>query len=349
MLRLEYKDDSLGHSAVASFSRLVGFAAISTYFLIVLGSAVRATQSGLACPDWPLCFSSMVPEFDFQIFMEWIHRVFAGAVCLFYGLIMWRFFRSKKLRSLFLGQVLLAFALLVVQVILGGLTVLQLLEPKIVSMHLMNALLFLGILSWMHVKAEHHSKLVQPESWRIPPVIKRSLFALSILIFMQIFLGGMVSTTHSGLVCADFPTCHGRWFSDFAFPEWLQMGHRYFAYIIAAAVFALAMFSTGLKLPPRSKRAVRWLPVLVILQIVLGVTNVLWFVPVSVTVAHLANAVLMLIFSWTAGVELMMIRIQYPSEGLIKRSLQSYEGDLRAGISNASSTDPKKAEPVGVS
>ena len=57
----------------------VGLAAV-TYVLIVLGALVRAHGAGLSCPDWPLCFGEVIPEFDFKIAFEWGHRVLAGSV-----------------------------------------------------------------------------------------------------------------------------------------------------------------------------------------------------------------------------------------------------------------------------
>ena len=53
-----------------------------TYVLLVFGSAVRVHGAGLACPDWPLCFGEVIPALDFQVFMEWGHRVLAGLVSL---------------------------------------------------------------------------------------------------------------------------------------------------------------------------------------------------------------------------------------------------------------------------
>src|SRR4051794_12103686 len=51
-----------------------------TYGLLVFGASVRVHGAGLACPDWPLCLGRVVPELDFQVFMEWGHRALASMV-----------------------------------------------------------------------------------------------------------------------------------------------------------------------------------------------------------------------------------------------------------------------------
>ena len=69
----------------ANLSRLSrGFAVLAalTFCLIVVGALVRANGAGLACPDWPLCFGEVIPQFDLKVAFEWGHRVFASFVSL---------------------------------------------------------------------------------------------------------------------------------------------------------------------------------------------------------------------------------------------------------------------------
>lgn len=125
--------------------RLVWKLCIATLILMAIGSATRVMNAGLACPDWPLCYGTLVPtkQMNFQVFLEWFHRLDAaligiGAIAL--SIVAWwkRNFLPKWLpwASTF------ALCLIVLQGVLGGLTVTQLLRFDIVTAHLGTALLF---------------------------------------------------------------------------------------------------------------------------------------------------------------------------------------------------------------
>ena len=91
--------------------------------LIVLGSVVRTTGSGLACPDWPLCQGRLIPPFQFNVLIEWFHRLFAllTSVTLFVT-VGWTMIHPAT-RARVGALAALAVALLFVQVLLGALTV----------------------------------------------------------------------------------------------------------------------------------------------------------------------------------------------------------------------------------
>ncbi|MCG9893373.1 MAG: heme A synthase [Thermosynechococcaceae cyanobacterium MS004] len=118
---------------------------LETLVLMAIGSATRVMNAGLACPDWPLCYGTLVPtaQMNFQVFLEWFHRLTASSI----GLVMivlaatcWRYRRS--LPGWLPISVTLSLGLVVLQGILGGLTVTQLLRFDIVTAHLATALLF---------------------------------------------------------------------------------------------------------------------------------------------------------------------------------------------------------------
>jgi len=288
------------------FAKLTGYVVLLSLFVMVLGSYVRATQSGLSCPDWPLCFNQVIPVFDFQIFLEWFHRLAAGVLTVLVLGISLQLIKNSNLRKLFALQMIFAIALLMSQIILGGLTVLKLLDPKIVSLHLMNAVIFLTILLWIYAKAKALLKNPKAEVvFHLRAVLKMLFLGLCFLLFLEILVGGMVSSNYAGLVCPDFPTCHGKWLPIQSFLIWLQMSHRYLAFLVTAYIIFLYLFCSWNRLSPLVRRTTRIMPVLVIFQIGLGVINVYFLIPSWASALHLANALVM--FSLSVNVVLEIV------------------------------------------
>src|SRR2546429_8484370 len=125
--------------------RVAWSAAVVTYFLIALGGTVLATDSGLSCPDWPLCYGQAFYSGTFQVLLEQFHRFTAATVSilivlLLIGIIAW----ARKDRAL-LTMAIVAPLLLAIQIVLGGLTVLWKLPPQIITAHLGTALAIFSI------------------------------------------------------------------------------------------------------------------------------------------------------------------------------------------------------------
>ncbi|NBD15010.1 MAG: heme A synthase [Cyanobacteria bacterium] len=139
-------------SAQQRVRRLIWKIAGATFILMAIGSATRVMDAGLACPDWPLCYGQVVPsqQMNLQVFLEWFHRLDAALIGLttmgLVGLSIW--FRRELPRWLPWAS-LLALVLVVVQGLLGGLTVTELLRFDIVTAHLGTALLFFCLLIGM--------------------------------------------------------------------------------------------------------------------------------------------------------------------------------------------------------
>ena len=118
---------------------------IATLILMAIGSATRVMNAGLACPDWPLCYGTLVPraQMNLQVFLEWFHRLDAaliGVGTLSLSVISW--WNRRQLPSWLPWAATFALGLIMFQGVLGGLTVTQLLRFDIVTAHLGTALLF---------------------------------------------------------------------------------------------------------------------------------------------------------------------------------------------------------------
>lgn len=274
----------------------LGFLALAgaTYALVVLGALVRAHGAGLACPDWPLCFGELVPQFDFRIAFEWGHRALAGAIALIFSGLSLQTLRQARLREAMLPAVIVTGTLLAIQIVLGGLTVLQLLASWTVTSHLVTgnafalALVLLGrrLLALAPTPAGDAARTEpSPSLARLP---RAAVTLAGALLFVQIVLGGLVSSSYAGLACPDWPTC----FDGELFPGWtgvrgLHVLHRTVGYALVLAIFTAAALARHHR-PSR-----RWLgvaAVLALLQVGVGVANVLLRIPVEVTGLHSALA-----------------------------------------------------------
>jgi cytochrome c oxidase assembly protein subunit 15 len=265
-----------------------GFTSLAalSYGLIVLGSFVRANGAGLACPDWPLCFGEFVPEFDFKVAFEWGHRLAAGFVSLlFVGLSIVTLLDPRTRKAV--GPLLAVAALLLsLQVLLGALTVWQLLVYWSVTSHLMTGNAFAvslaltaRVLHWLDAPPPPVSVATPLRAW---------VTATSGLLFVQMVLGGLVSSQFAGQACPEWPTCfEGQWFPTFSGVQGIHVLHRLCAYALLVSLAACAWQARG-----KARVGLLLAAALAIglAQVAVGVANVLLRIPVEVTGLHSALA-----------------------------------------------------------
>jgi heme A synthase len=275
-----------------------------TLGLLYLGSVVHATESSLACPDWPTCFGTMVPEMTGGVFWEHLHRLVAGGLLLMWGLATWLIRREAGDRPWMFRAALAGVGLLLVQSVFGGLTVLFRLPDLVSTTHLGLALLFLGLATFLA-----SASAWAPRMGAIEPDVARGLLrwgpAAAALVFAQSVVGGLVRHTDSGLACPDVPLCMGR-----IVPP-LQSGlvllhflHRVLGYAVAVVVVGMAVwaFRRGARAAVRSWTG--WAAALVLVQVGLGFLSVytrLDVVPVSLHTLVAASLLAVMVHLATVG------------------------------------------------
>ncbi|HEY6865693.1 MAG TPA: COX15/CtaA family protein [Candidatus Eisenbacteria bacterium] len=276
-------------------SRLGLAATLLAYGLIVVGSIVRTTGSGLACPDWPLCEGRLIPRFESHVLIEWFHRLLALLVSVMVLATAGWVLAQGPARARLGGLAVLAIGLLALQVLLGALTVWKLLSPAIVSSHLAVALLLFATLLTLTLvargAAETPADAAAPA--RAAPPRPAGMLALcgatAGLAYVQCLLGGLVSSNHAGLACPDWPLCNGQWFPALRGAVALQVVHRWSAYLLAFAVLVTA--ARARTAPDAGVRAgAAMAAVLTFAQIAIGAANVLLGLPPWASALHLANA-----------------------------------------------------------
>lgn len=177
--------------AVGRVRWLVWKLAIATWLLMSVGSATRVMNAGLACPDWPLCYGTLFPgqQMNLQVFLEWFHRLDAALIgvltLVLLGMTLWL---RRHLPTWTTGVAALALGLILVQGLLGGLTVTEMLRFDIVTAHLGTALLFFTTLLIMGM-------LLMPytgtgTAGKLPWVS----LAAAVLVYFQSLSGGLVGS-----------------------------------------------------------------------------------------------------------------------------------------------------------
>lgn len=260
--------------------------------LIVLGALVRAHGAGLACPDWPLCFGRLLPEMNFEVAFEFGHRAMAGGVSLIFAALLVRSWRLRPLRPL----LSLAAALLALQIVLGALTVWQLLAAWTVTSHLLTGNAFNAVCLWLMLRlrelgapsaAQSNAKSARASAGAVPVLLRGWVIGAGALLLLQVALGGLVASNYAGLACPQWPACRGgEWFPTFYGGVGLHLLHRLNGYALCAALIATALCARQTRLAKLAQLALA----LGLAQLAVGVANVLLEIPVEVTALHSALA-----------------------------------------------------------
>jgi heme a synthase len=307
-----------------------------TFDLVLFGTFTRLTDSGLGCPDWPGCYGNASPsgaraQIDQaqaamptgpvthgKAWIEMLHRYLAtavGVLILTLAAGTWVLRRRGAAVSPWWPTATLAWVCL--QGAFGAWTVTMKLFPAMVTLHLLAGMVLLALLcrqALAYVHAQHARLAVE-----IDPALRGWLFAATALVWLQVALGGWVSTNYAVLACSEFPACQGSWWPamDFrqGFELWRELGktaagehiafealtaihyvHRLVAYVVLALLGLLAW-----QLHRRAvlRTQARWMAGLVALQFATGISNVVLDWPMAAAVAHTGGAAgLILVLTW---------------------------------------------------
>lgn len=230
------KYESQSPAGLRRFTKLV---AVSTLFLIFAGAMVTSTGSGLAVPDWPLSYGMLMPPMVGGIFYEHGHRMIATAVGLLTIIqAIWLQRREPKKFVRRLGW--LSLGAVILQGILGGVTVLLLL-PKAVSVsHAALAELFFCLnVSIAFFTSRWFHELRTMEKGDAPV---RMAWGLTAIVYFQILAGAVLRHLGAGLAIPDFPLSFGRIVPNFLSNEIIAAYvHRVGGFLVAAVVIAMAI------------------------------------------------------------------------------------------------------------
>ena len=315
---------------VKTFSLLSG---ILGFVVVALGAWTRLADAGLGCPDWPGCYgfvtipmnpeeielaNSKFPDTPYEVakaIPEVVHRYFAAALGFFIVCMNIVVYRAKEvvppsIRSLI--YFLLAWVIL--QGTFGYLTVSLKLLPQIVTGHLMFGFLT-TLLIWLLYFKTKDAIDSERKKWQFSEYSKRLLNIGLVLVTIQIFLGAWTSRNYASYSCTDFPLCQGQLMPEVNFEEGfnffqsigpnylggqldhearlaIHMSHRIGALIVSAYLIFLAYHF----LVNRQNQIALGIIGLLTVQVLLGISNIIFALPLLVAVGHNLGGLLLITY-----------------------------------------------------
>ncbi|MDH5444349.1 MAG: COX15/CtaA family protein [Gammaproteobacteria bacterium] len=268
------------------------------------------TRANQAYPDRPV-----EPA---KAWKEMIHRYFAGTLGLLVFALAIIAIRNRRDPNQQLAVPIALTFIIIFQALLGMWTVTIKLNPTIVMAHLMGGLTTLSLLFWISLRGTGALSEKRLDLTRLNRLHLLALLAL-VVVILQIMLGGWTSANYAALACGDdFPMCQAKWWPVMDFKEgfvmWrgtemnfefgvlqndariaIQMAHR-----IGAVITTLILVFLAFKLIdfPDSKclgKLGTALLVVLVIQIMLGVSNIIFSLPMAIAVAHNAVGALLLL------------------------------------------------------
>jgi heme A synthase len=307
-----------GGDELRRFRRLADLTLIATFLLIIVGGIVRVSESGLGCgpggsgtEGWPLCNGEAVPFFhNTEVIVEFSHRILAAIVTGLIALLAWRAYKGLRELRWPLRLSLAAGGLVLVQAALGGLTVEKNLAEELVAAHLALAMILIGLLLWISVRARVEAGELETRSAAELPADRRPRLSLkpfavgaAVLLLCAIVAGGYVAGTEeegvhgaganvagAHMACGEtFPRCLDNRILPFGESRLsdIHLTHRVFVYAATAAILLLlgVAFARGVR-----SRLLLAVLLLLVAQVTLGALNVWLGEHAVLVVAHLITA-----------------------------------------------------------
>ncbi|WP_448575785.1 heme o synthase [Thermomicrobium sp.] len=262
--------------------------ALAGYLLIVIGGTVRVTGAGLGCgPEWPLCNGRLVPGWDLLAWIEYVHRLIALAVILLTVAVVVAGWRTRSPDRWMVRLPLIAVGLVLVQAMLGAITVWTHLEAAVVALHLGVALSYLGVALVFAFRTWFPALARAAVRSPLRPWLGAALGA----VFLLMLSGAYTAKRGAGFACPEWPFCGGFWIATGWTNVDVHLTHRSIALVAVVLVAGVAWKARQVRgEAPWVVGLVTAAAVLMVAQVFVGAANIWFRLHPAVSVAHLAVA-----------------------------------------------------------
>jgi protoheme IX farnesyltransferase len=285
--------------------------ALAGYLLIVIGGTVRVTGAGLGCgPEWPLCNGRLVPGRDLLAWIEYVHRLIALAVILLTGAVAVATWRARSPDRWMVRLPLIAAGLVLVQAMLGAITVWTHLEAAVVALHLGVALSYLAVALVLAFRTWFPALARVAGRSPLRPWLVAALGA----VFLLMLSGAYTAKRGAGFACPEWPFCGGFWIPTGWTNVDVHLTHRLIALVAVLLVAGVAWKARRVRgESPWVVGLVTAAVVLMVAQVFVGAANIWFRLHPAVSVAHLAVATIvwvLLVLAVLAGRKLASATVQ---------------------------------------
>jgi cytochrome c oxidase assembly protein subunit 15 len=316
---------------------LLGIAGL-IFVMVLVGGITRLTDSGLSITEWDPIMGAVPPmsqegwdeafekyqqipeyklvnkgmslgEFKFIFFWEWFHRLLGRFIGLAFAIPFVYFLATRKVERALLPKLIGLFVLGGAQGALGWYMVMSGLVDRVdVSQYRLTAHLGVAVVLYLACLWVAYDLLHQPDGTRIrvPNKIYQGAIVLTILVFVQLLLGGFVAGLDAGIGYNTWPLMEGAfipphlfdmspWYSSaFEDPMTVQFDHRMLAYVITGFAGLLWFWARREGVPPRFMGLANVVLVTILLQVLLGILTLVFVIPLSLALLHQGGALVVL-------------------------------------------------------
>jgi protoheme IX farnesyltransferase len=221
------------------FQRLATLSVAMTLLLVTIGVIVRATGSGMGCPDWPLCHGQLIPPIaDYRAWIEWVHRTVAAAIGFVVLALAYVAVRDHRDRPGLLWPSLGVVALVGFQAWLGRETVRLNNSGESVTAHLAAAMALVGLLVFILVRSFYPARIGGRGSSQRFTLL--AAFA-ALAVFALLLFGSQVTASAQWYVFPDWPLMNGSLFPPLTEGSIAHVLHRWVAIVVGLIVAAVAI------------------------------------------------------------------------------------------------------------